>query len=70
MTLTVKDIRDRLRVLDEITVLELLNLSSEEIVDRFEDVIQDRADQLEIALEEESFFDGTGIDEEWDETPY
>lgn len=52
MTLTVKDIRDRLRVLDEVTLLELLNLSSEEIVDRFEDVIQDRADLLEMQLEE------------------
>jgi hypothetical protein len=46
MSLTIRDMIDRLRLLDEVTLLEVLNLSSEEIVDRFEDVIEDRFDTL------------------------
>ncbi|MEM4379677.1 MAG: hypothetical protein QXL01_03190 [Thermoplasmatales archaeon] len=58
MTLTLKDIRDRLKLLDEVTLLEILDISSEDIVDRFEDLIEDRADTLEILLEEDSLYYG------------
>ena len=71
MTLTTKDLFERLKMIDEVTLLELLDLSSEEIVERFSDVIQARADMLEMALEEETFEDGDYIDGEvGDETPY
>ena len=41
MTLTFNDLKDRLKALDEVTLLELLDLKSEDIVDRFEDLIED-----------------------------
>lgn len=43
--------------MDEITVLELLDISSEEIVERFADLIEAKADQLEIAIEEDTFIE-------------
>jgi hypothetical protein len=46
MSLTIRDVIDRLRRLDEITVLEALDLSSEEIIDRFEDIVEKRFDLL------------------------
>jgi hypothetical protein len=47
MTLTFNDLKDRLKALDEVTLLELLDLKSEDIVDRFEDLIEDKQEQLE-----------------------
>jgi hypothetical protein len=40
-------LKDRLKALDEVTLLELLDLKSEDIVDRFEDLIEDKQEQLE-----------------------
>ena len=50
MALTIYDICDRLKNLDEISLLEVLDISSEEIVDRFSDKIEDKADELEEEL--------------------
>ena len=50
MALTLNDLFDRLKMLEETELLELLNLTSEEIVDRFEDIIEDRFEQLEQLL--------------------
>ena len=47
MTLTFVDICDRLSNLDEVTLLEVLDISSEEIVVRFQDKVEENADQLE-----------------------
>jgi hypothetical protein len=47
MTLTLNDLKDLLKALDEVTLLELLDLKSEDIVDRFEDLIEDKQEQLE-----------------------
>ena len=47
MTLTFVDICDRLSNLDEVTLLEVLDISSEEIVVRFQDKVEEKADQLE-----------------------
>jgi hypothetical protein len=41
------EIKERLIALDEITLLELLNISSEDIVEMFSDKIEDNADRLE-----------------------
>lgn len=65
MTLTTKDLFERLKMMDEITVLELLDISSEDLVERFADVIQDRADLLEMALEEETD-DDEGLDGDYE----
>jgi hypothetical protein len=51
MALTLRDILERLSQLDEITLLELLNITSEDIVERFIDVIEDNADRLEKEVE-------------------
>jgi hypothetical protein len=47
MALTLTEIQERLRSLDEITLIEELNISSEDLVDRFSDIIEERADKLE-----------------------
>ena len=39
MSLTLRDIMERMAQLDEITLLEVLDISSEEIVERFADKI-------------------------------
>lgn len=51
MSLTIHDIADLLRREDCVTILELLNISSDELVERFMDVIEDRADRIEKELE-------------------
>jgi hypothetical protein len=43
---------ERMARLDEITLLEVLNISSEEIVERFADKIEDKFDELEIDLDD------------------
>ena len=48
MKLTFEEIRDRLMQLDEITLLEVLEISSEDLVNRFED-------KIAIKLENERF---------------
>jgi hypothetical protein len=52
MSLTFEDIRERLKRLDEVTLLEVLDISSEDLVERFADKIEDRLDELEPELEE------------------
>lgn len=50
--LTLPDIYDKLKRLDEVTVLELLEINSEEIVAKFQDKIEDMADYLEELLDD------------------
>jgi hypothetical protein len=52
MSLTLRDIMERMAKLDEITLLEVLNISSEEIIERFADKIEDKFEELEIDLDE------------------
>jgi hypothetical protein len=47
MALTLEEIKERMKRWDEITIIEELSLRSEEIVERFEDVIEENADRLE-----------------------
>ena len=47
MAFTIQEIKERLTQLDEITLIEILNITSEDILDRFEDYIEDQADRLE-----------------------
>lgn len=53
MSMTYQDLEERLKRLDELTLLELIDVSSEEIVDRFGDIIEARFDELEQYFEEE-----------------
>jgi len=47
MPLLLHEIKERLTELDEITLLELLNITSEDIVEMFSDRIEENADKLE-----------------------
>ena len=53
MPLTLNEIYDKLKDIDEITLLEILNISSEDLVDRFKDEIDEQADRLEKELQDE-----------------
>jgi hypothetical protein len=50
--LTFPDICDKLKRLDEVTILEVLEINTEEIVARFQDRIEDMADYLEELLDD------------------
>jgi hypothetical protein len=54
MALTLTDILDRLKQLDELDLIEILGLSSEEIIEKFLDVIEDKADLLEQLLKDDN----------------
>lgn len=47
MPLTLEEIKERMKRWDELTLLEELSIRSEDIVERFEDYIEDQADRLE-----------------------
>lgn len=51
MALTLNDIKDRLKQIDEVDLLELLDINSEDIVERFTDLIEDNFDKLEREVE-------------------
>jgi len=53
MTLTYHDILKRLKQIDEISLLEVLDISSEDIIDRFEDKIETKLAELAQELEDE-----------------
>ncbi len=46
MPLTLKDLKERLKNLDEITLMEELEISSEDLIERFEDHIELKFDRL------------------------
>jgi hypothetical protein len=52
MSLTLEELKERLKQLDETLVLELLQLESEDIIDRYEDIIINNFTDLEIQLED------------------
>lgn len=47
MAYTLRDIIDKLKQFDEITLLELLDISSEELLERFIDKVELNFEQLE-----------------------
>lgn len=53
MSLTLADVIEHLKKLDETTLLEVLDLSAEDIVDRFPDKIEERLDYLLEDLEDD-----------------
>ena len=59
MSLTIHDLFERLKELDELSILEILNLTSEQLIDRFQDEIEDKFDTLIEQFEDE---DDTFVD--------
>lgn len=57
MPLTYADLCERLQKLDEITLMELLEINSEDLVDRFHDKIESKRDFFEADLEDEIYDD-------------
>jgi len=56
MSLTLEEIKDRLlRLYDPDDLLEALHISSEELLDRFEDKLLKRLDEFHEELEEEEY---------------
>jgi hypothetical protein len=47
MTLTLEEIKERMKRWDEISIIEELSIRSEDIVERFDDIIEEQADRLE-----------------------
>lgn len=64
MALTVRDLVALLRREDPTTVLELLDIASEDLVDRFEDFIETQYDRLVEVYEDEIFGKDDDEDEE------
>jgi hypothetical protein len=50
--ITITDLCERLKRIDEVTLLELLHLRSEDIVDRFEDIIIKKSFELQEELDD------------------
>lgn len=53
MSLTLNDVCDRLKALPEIDLLEVLEISSEDIVERFRDIVENKMDYLMDDLNDE-----------------
>ena len=64
--MTFKDLCDKLKQLPEIDLLEVLEISSEDLVHRFEDFIESKRDYLEDELEVEDIYNDDEI--EWRNT--
>jgi hypothetical protein len=52
MTTTFTELKEKLLRLDEVTLLELLEINAEDLINRFEDIIEDKYDQLVEAVED------------------
>ena len=54
MALTFHELKDRLKQIDEVSLLEVLGLTSEEIVERCSDLIEDNYEILAKEFEDEA----------------
>ena len=50
MSLTLEELKGRLSSLDEITLMEILDIHSDELVEAFEDKIEEEQDKLKRML--------------------
>lgn len=55
--ITLKELKDRLKALDEITLMELLDVTSEDLVDRFNDTIENNYTYLAGEFDENTPWD-------------
>jgi len=47
MALTLEEIKERMKRWDELSIIEELSIRSEDIVERFDDIVEEQADRLE-----------------------
>lgn len=62
--MTFTELCERLKEIEETLLLELLDINSAQIVDRFEDVVEEKRDYLEDDLEVEDIWADDEIEEE------
>jgi hypothetical protein len=55
--LTIEDVKDRLKHLDEVTLLEVLDISAADLVDRFPELVEDNYEHLADELADEDYDD-------------
>lgn len=53
MSLTLNDISEKLKREDEVSLLEILEISSEELVDRFQDKVEEKLEGFSYEYEED-----------------
>lgn len=53
MALTLEELKARLALIDEVSILEVLEITAQELVERFEDKVETNYDALSEDLEEE-----------------
>lgn len=53
MSITLEELKEKLTSFDEVTLLERLNIKSDDIVERFVDLIEDRFEEFENEFEED-----------------
>lgn len=46
MNLTFEELKEKLKQVDEVTLLEVLGIHSDDLVERFEDYIEEQQDKL------------------------
>ena len=46
MNITFEELKEKLQRVDEVTLLELLEIRSDDIIERFEDYIEEQQDKL------------------------
>jgi len=54
---TLEELKDKLKQLDEVTLMETLEITSEDLVERFVDRIEQKQETLEIDLDESTPWD-------------
>jgi len=52
MTITNEELKEKLKSIDEVSLLEKLEIYSDDIVDRFDDKIEDKWEQLVLEFED------------------
>lgn len=50
MTKTLPEVLEQLKQLDEIDLVELLGVNSEDLINRFEDIVENDIEKFELAL--------------------
>ena len=55
MNLTFEELKEKLAMLDEVLLLEILDIRSQDLVERFEDIIEQKQFKLERMIDNDNF---------------
>jgi len=65
VAITLTELQEKLKLIDEISVMEILEITSEDLANRFIDRIESKYDQLITEFEADELDPGLGFDEGW-----